>query len=60
MHQSDWADREADELLTILLMTNSGQNRREVIAAKFRELESRGALRGAQQIAGGVSKAFAR
>jgi hypothetical protein len=56
---SDWAEKDADELLILLSMVQGDDNRRALIAAKLREIESGGALRGARQVAGGIKTAMA-
>jgi hypothetical protein len=47
---SDWAEKDADELLILLSMAHGDDNRRALIAAKLRDVESSGALRGAQML----------
>jgi hypothetical protein len=54
--QSDWAERQADELLFLIKRTGNEKNQRELVAAKLREVETAGALRGAT---GGMARAFA-
>jgi hypothetical protein len=53
----DWADQAADELLYLLAVIRDERSAREILAAKLREIESGGAVRGAEQIAGAIANA---
>jgi len=44
----DWAMREADELLYLLALVSDERGRREILAAKLRDVDAAGAMRGVQ------------
>ena len=54
---ADWADDEAKEFNRYILLT-SGKDRLELLAAKFRELEARGAYRGCTSAGTAIQKSL--
>jgi hypothetical protein len=55
---ADWADEAADELLYLLALVHDDRTGRELLAAKLREIESTGALRGAEQVQRSIARAI--